>query len=78
MKKTFWCKIGLHNWTVTDAVYESAEWERISIALKEATRECTCCGKLQIRDRVCLGLNPPEYFDTWYNYERPNIILDKK
>lgn len=78
MKKLF-CFFGMHDWIYTPAVYRDSACERLAIATKEATRKCTCCGKVQQRELHCLGLNPPEYVTTWYTiHDSYNIILDKK
>jgi len=80
MKKPFACYIGLHEWNVTPAKYKDEKAERLSLALVESIRECQHCKKTQMRDRVLLGLNPPEYFEKWYTiHEKPkNIVFDKK
>lgn len=65
MKKRFLCKIGIHDWQYTPAVYRSAQEERLALAEKDATRTCRCCPKTQVEDRHCLGFNPPEYVSTW-------------
>lgn len=64
--KSLWCLAGLHNWTYTGAVYTNDQAERLAIPQTPAKRVCDRCGKKQHEDRHCLGLNPPEYYSTWY------------
>lgn len=60
------CKIGLHDWEVTPAVYASPFDEQIGMTDNPATRKCNNCTKKQTEDVHCLGLNPPKYTKTWY------------
>ena len=59
------CVIGLHDWEVTPPVYQSYEAEMLALPTKPATRTCRHCAKMQEEDRICLGLNPPDYHSTW-------------
>lgn len=60
------CLLGLHKWEITPAVYDSVQAQLLAIPTQEASRTCRCCGKTQVEDRHCLGLNPPQYDSTWY------------
>lgn len=52
----------LHRWTYTAPVYHN---EKLAIIATPATRTCGACGKRQVRDEHCLGLNPPAYVHHW-------------
>lgn len=61
------CRIGWHTWEVLqEASYLNAYWELLAIPTIKAERGCVRCGKVQVRDEHCLGLNPPDYVYTWY------------
>ena len=60
-------KLHLHKWKYVPAVFENDRQERLGIAVENATRTCSVCGKTQSQDIHCLGLNPPEYVYTWVN-----------
>lgn len=55
----------VHKWKYTDATHFNSQAELLAVELTPATRECLTCGKRQVRERHCLGLNPPDYVDTW-------------
>ena len=59
------CRIGIHAWKYTPAVYSSAQNERLALPESPATRSCSCCPAKQVEDKQCLGLTPPEYSVTW-------------
>lgn len=65
------CLIGLHDWEVTPAVYDSWVAQLLAQATQEATRSCRCCSKTQFEDRQCLGLTPPRYDSSWYTVPSP-------
>lgn len=68
-RRRFLCRIGIHKWEYTPAVYRSEQEQRLAIPDKAATRKCTCCPAKQVEDIHCLGLNPPEYVSNWYNQQ---------
>lgn len=57
----------IHHWEYTKAVYANELMERLSIPQQHKRRICNKCGKIQVQHRHCLGLNPPEYINTWNN-----------
>lgn len=61
------CRIGLHDWVYAPALYRTEQDKRLALPAQPATRTCSHCDKVQIEDRHCLGLNPPEYSSTWFN-----------
>lgn len=61
------CRIGIHSWEYTAAVYPDSQAERLAIPTEEGYRTCKRCGKQQVEDVHCLGLNPPEYVVTYIN-----------
>jgi hypothetical protein len=61
------CKIGIHKWKYTKAVYESALAERLGLPSIFGFRVCSHCGKEQEEDIHLLGVNPPEYVITYRN-----------
>lgn len=72
--KSIKCKVGLHDWSYTEAEYNwggtpqnDTICREIGMPSKDATRTCDDCGKHQVQDIHCLGLNPPEYVETWFN-----------
>lgn len=60
------CKVGMHKWTYTPAVYDNSQMQYLGIPSVEATRTCQRCGKYQKQDVHCLGFNPPDYVYRWY------------
>lgn len=65
--KSIRCTLGIHSWEYTAAVYHSRQAERLAIPTEEGYRKCKRCGKVQVEDVHCLGLNPPEYVVSYYN-----------
>lgn len=60
------CKAGLHKWKIIqEAKYIDEEAIRLGITCQDARRQCKRCGQIQQLERMCLGLNPPKYIDTW-------------
>lgn len=73
MAKRFLCKIGLHKWIYTSAVYLN-EIERLAgMPAEEATRGCMYCEAFQREEIYCLGLNPPDYVRTWINTDAKEV-----
>lgn len=72
--RTILCKIGIHNWQYYPAKYSCSRWEILAGPTKPATRECRHCGKFQVEDIHCLGLNPPEYITTWNTKVNENTL----
>jgi len=64
------CKIGFHTWDYSQAQYDSEIDEELGISAVQGFRICEKCGKLQIEDRHCLGLNPPQYVTSYSNLRR--------
>ena len=59
----------IHDWKETPAVHYDGPWsERLCMEKTPATRVCSKCGKSQVRERTCLGLNPPKYIVEWYDF----------
>lgn len=56
-----------HKWVTTEAVYRDRVSMELGIPMQPATRQCSICGKKQIQDIHCLGLNPPSYVTRWNN-----------
>lgn len=65
------CRVGIHDWRYTSAVYSSEQNERLALPDSPATRTCCCCPAKQVEDKHCLGLNPPEYSVSWRTW-RPS------
>lgn len=61
------CLLGFHDWVYVETTYEDEICRRLAIPLDRGSRTCNHCGKKQIEDKHCLGLNPPDYVITWYN-----------
>lgn len=60
------CKSGVHKWAIIqEAKYVDAEAVKLGITCQDARRRCKRCGQVQQLERMCLGLNPPKYIDTW-------------
>jgi len=55
-------RLHLHKW-----VYDAPPYinELVAIRESQATRTCSICGKEQVLDEMCLGLNPPKYVKNW-------------
>ena len=53
-----------HKWSYNSLVNE-IDRDRIDSPSILETRECGCCGKKQILESNCLGLNPPEFYEEW-------------
>ncbi len=51
--------------TVQEREYLNLQHEDLGITLKEEIRVCKKCGKTEKLDIHCLGLNPPEYVESW-------------
>ena len=66
------CKIGLHKWVHTQAVYADIQSELIGLYVVPATRRCPRCNKVQWLDEHVLGLNPPQKVNTWMNFNDRN------
>ncbi len=55
-----------HQWEdYTDSEYASGTDEYLGVIKTPATRTCKICGKKQVQDVHCLGLNPPSYTTSW-------------
>lgn len=63
-----WVKsLHLHSWDYKEETYLPGIYsEELCLEATPATRTCSCCGKVQVRERHCLGLNPPEYTESWH------------
>lgn len=51
--------------TVQEREYLNPQHEDLGITLKDEIRVCNACGKTEKLDIHCLGLNPPEYVESW-------------
>jgi hypothetical protein len=60
-------KLHFHRWEYTPAVYADLQSQVIGLPLKPAGRSCSVCGKVQVEEVHCLGLNPPQYTKIWFN-----------
>lgn len=69
----FLCKIGLHKWKYTPAVYATPMEERLALPSTPSTRACQCCLAKQVEDRHCLGMNPPEFSVNWRNWHPARV-----
>ena len=62
------CRLGWHSWgRVVPPTYRHPRDEYLALTSTPAMRACQRCPQDQHRDDHCLGLNPPEYVQTWYN-----------
>lgn len=61
------CKIGIHKWKYTKAIYESDLAERLALPSVIGFRVCSRCGKEQEEDIHLLGVNPPDYVIIYRN-----------
>lgn len=62
-----------HNWwEYQDETYYQYNKQNIDLALEKTPRKrlCAKCGRIQIRERFCLGLNPPKYVDDWIDVKK--------
>ena len=55
--------------TVREREYLDPHHEDLGITLKDEIRVCKKCGKTEKLDIHCLGLNPPEYMESWHEIE---------
>lgn len=60
------CKIGLHDWECFEPIYKTPMDMRIGVASIDGYRICRSCGKKEILDVHCLGLNPPTYVESYF------------
>ncbi len=51
--------------TIQEREYLNPQHEDLGITLKDEIRVCKKCGKTEKLDIHCLGLNPPEYVESW-------------
>lgn len=55
----------MHSWKYSEPVKEYYDFDYVCEI--EEQRVCVRCGKQQIKDVHCLGLNPPKYVEIWRN-----------
>lgn len=63
------CGLGIHLWWEIDppVYHQLPRAQRLALEARPARRTCVCCGKTQVREQVCLGLNPPTYYTRWHD-----------
>jgi hypothetical protein len=61
----FLCIIGIHSYVYTKETYRDFIAGQLCLFDTPASKKCSKCGREMIEDKVCLGLNPPEYYSTW-------------
>lgn len=68
--------------TVQEREYLDPHHEYLGITLKDEVRVCKKCGKTEKLDTHCLGVNPPEYMESWHeikeNSWKENIIMKQE
>lgn len=62
--------------TVQEREYLDFKDEELGITSKDEIRVCKVCGKTQVLDIHCLGLNPPEYVESWYEVKENSWRVD--
>lgn len=60
-----------HNWEIVqERKYLDYKHEEMGLTLKDRIRVCKKCGKTEKLDTHCLGLNPPEYVESWHEIKK--------
>ncbi len=59
------CRIGWHKWYYINKNHNREHDDLGEYHTNIPTRTCEDCGKHQVMDAHCLGLNPPEYIYSW-------------
>lgn len=60
-----------HNWEIVqERKYLDYKHEEMGLTLKDRIRVCKKCGKTEKLDIHCLGLNPPEYVESWHEIKK--------
>jgi len=68
--KRLLCKIGIHGYDYDFKAKNPMD----ETDYQDSTRVCRHCGKSQLLDVHCLGMNPPAYVKTWYNNPKAEQI----
>lgn len=60
-----------HSWDIVqEREYLDYKHKEMGLTLKDRIRVCKKCGKTEKLDTHCLGLNPPEYVESWHEIEK--------
>jgi len=60
-----------HSWDIVqEREYLDYKHEEMGLTLKDRIRVCKKCGKTEKLDTHCLGLNPPEYVESWHEIKK--------